>query len=196
MQQDPKSMNKRGKLIVLSGPSGVGKTSICQRMLNLRSDIRYSVSVTSRPMREGEKNNREYIFLTEAEFKDWIEKDCFVEYAWVHGNLYGTLRQTLENTLNKGYHVLMDIDVHGAHVLINSYPDGLYFFIVPPNFAALEQRLIKRNTEKNEVIKNRLAQAFEELKYKGDYKYIIENRDLGKTVKQILSIIENEINPG
>ncbi len=189
-------MNKRGKLIVLSGPSGVGKTSICQRMLNSRSDIRYSVSVTSRSMRQGEKNNREYIFLTEAEFKDWIEKGRFVEYAWVHGNLYGTPRKTLENTLNKGHHVLMDIDVHGARVLMNSYPDGLYFFIVPPDFAELEQRLIKRNTDKNEVIKNRLAKAFEELSYKNDYKYIIENRDLAKTVQEILSIIEKEIDLG
>lgn len=189
-------MNKRGKLIVLSGPSGVGKTSICQRMLNSRSDIRYSVSVTSRPMRQGEKNNREYIFLTEAEFKDWIEKERFVEYAWVHGNLYGTPRHTLENTLNKGHHVLMDIDVHGARVLMNSYPDGLYFFIVPPDFAELEQRLIKRNTDKNEVIKNRLAKAFEELSYKNDYKYIIENRDLARTVQEILLIIEKEIDLG
>ena len=189
-------MNKQGKLIVLSGPSGVGKTSICKEILNLRSDIRYSVSATSRPIRQGEKNNREYIFLTESEFKDWIKKDRFVEYACVHGNLYGTPRQTLENTLNKRYHVLMDIDVHGARVLMQSNPDGLYFFIIPPDFAELEQRLIKRNTDKNEVIKNRLAKAFEELSYKNDYKYIIENRDLARTVQQILSIIEKEINPG
>ena len=90
----------------------------------------------------------------------------------------------------------MDIDVHGARVLMNSYPDGLYFFIVPPDFAELEQRLIKRNTDKNEVIKNRLAKAFEELSYKNDYKYIIENRDLVRTVQEIMLIIEKEIDLG
>jgi len=186
-------MTNQGKLIVLSGPSGVGKTSICRKILNARPDIRYSISATSRPMREGEENNREYIFISELEFKDWIEKGLFIEYAIVHGNLYGTLKKKLEDTLCNGYHVLMDIDVQGARVLMDSYPNGLYFFIVPPDFAELEQRLIKRNTEKNEVIKNRLAKAFEELKYKEDYKYIIENRDLDDTVSEILSIIDIEV---
>jgi len=180
-------------LIVLSGPSGVGKTSICRRILDARSDIRYSISATSRPMRGGEENNREYIFITESEFKEWIDKDLFIEYARVHGNLYGTLKKNLEDTLAKGFHVLMDIDVQGARVLMDSYPNGLYFFIVPPDFAELEQRLIKRNTEKNEVIKNRLAKAFEELSYKEDYKYIIENRDLDDTVSEILRIINIEV---
>lgn len=184
---------KRGNLIVLSGPSGVGKTSICQRILDARPDIRYSISATSRPMREGEKNNREYIFITESEFNDWIEKGLFIEYARVHGNLYGTLKKNLEDNLSDGYHVLMDIDVQGARALMDSYPKGLYFFIVPPNFAELEQRLKKRNTDKNEVIKNRLAKAFEELKYKEDYKYIIENRDLDDTVSEILEIITIEL---
>ena len=184
---------KRGKLIVLSGPSGVGKTTICQRILNARSDIQYSISATSRPMREGEENNREYIFITESEFNDWIAKGLFIEYARVHGNLYGTLKKNLEDNLSGGHHVLMDIDVQGARVLMNSYPNGLYFFIIPPNFAELEQRLIKRNTDKNEVIKNRLAKAFEELKYKQDYKYIIENRDLDDTVAEILEIINIEL---
>lgn len=180
-------------MIVLSGPSGVGKTSICQRILRVRSDIRYSVSATSRPMRAGEKNNREYIFLTETEFKEWIEKDRFIEYARVHGNLYGTPKKPLEDCLNSGLNILMDIDVQGARALMDSYPDGLYFFIVPPDFEELEQRLIKRNTEKNEVIKNRLAKAFEELKYKQDYEYIIENRELEDTVSRILSIIDMEL---
>jgi guanylate kinase len=186
-------MTERGKLIVLSGPSGVGKTSICREILNVRPDIQYSISATSRPMREGEENNREYIFISESEFKEWIKNDLFIEYARVHGNLYGTLKKNLEDTLSNGYHVLMDIDVQGARVLMNSYPTGLYFFIVPPDFTELEQRLIKRNTEKNEVIKNRLAKAFEELKYKEDYKYIIENRDLDDTVSEILSIIDIEL---
>jgi guanylate kinase len=187
------SKHKHGTLIVLSGPSGVGKTSICQKILKARHDVRYSVSATSRPMRQGEKNNREYLFLSESEFKAWIKKDLFIEYARVHGNFYGTPKIILENNLAKGFHVLMDIDVQGARVLMDSYPKGLYFFIIPPDFTELKKRLIKRNTEKNDDIKNRLAKASEELKYKEDYKYIIENRDLDQTVTEILSIINSEL---
>ncbi len=185
-------MNKRGKLIVISGPSGVGKTTIYKKILESRSDIRYSVSVTSRPKRKGETNGREYIFLTEREFIKRINKGFFIEHAKVHGNLYGTPKQSLEENLNKGYHVLMDVDVKGAKRLMELYPDGLYIFIIPPDFAELEKRLVKRSTDKNEAIKSRLAWALEELKYKSDYKYVIENRDLEETIKGILSIIKKE----
>ncbi len=186
-------MSNRGRLIVLSGPSGVGKTTICKAILESRSDICYSISATSRPKRKGEENGREYVFLTEKEFKEWMDRGLFIEYEKVHGNLYGTPKQLLEDNLNKGYHVLMDVDVKGAKKLMMLYPDGIYFFIVPPDFAELEKRLLKRNTEKNEVIKNRLAQAAEEAKYMSDYKYVIENRKLEKTIAEILSVIEKEI---
>jgi guanylate kinase len=183
----------KGILIVLSGPSGVGKTTICNTILAKRSDIRYSVSATSRKKREGEQEHREYIFLTEREFMEWIDRGMFVEYARVHGNYYGTPKNALDEHLENGFHVLMDVDVQGAKKLMGLYPDGLYFFIVPPDFKELEKRLLKRNTEKNEVLKNRLARAAEEIQYKNDYKYIIENRDLDETVCEILSIIEKEL---
>lgn len=189
-------MNRRARLIVLSGPSGVGKTTICKKILEKHSDVLYSISATSRAKRRGEKNGREYIFLQEKEFKEWIDNGLFIEYAVVHDKFYGTPKQYLEENLNKGYYVLMDVDVKGAKTLMKSYPDGIYFFIMPPDFVELKKRLLKRNTEKNEAIKNRLARALEELKYKDDYKYIIENRVLEETVKQILSIIEKEIHPG
>ncbi len=189
----PNSSDKRGKIIVLSGPSGVGKTTICKRIIQNHANIRYSVSATSRPKRKGEEDNREYVFLTEKEFKEWIDTGRFIEYAEVHGNLYGTPKKNLEENLKDGYHVIMDVDVRGAKVLMELYPEGIYFFIVPPDVVELEKRLLKRNTDKNEVIKNRLATALEELEYKSDYKYIIENRELEDTIHKITAIIEKEI---
>ncbi len=178
---------------MLSGPSGVGKTTICNTILARRSDIRYSISATSREKREGEQDHREYIFLLETEFKEWVEKGLFVEYAMVHGNYYGTPKDSLDEHLDAGLHVLMDVDVQGAKKLMGLYPDGLYFFIVPPDFKELEKRLLKRNTEKDEVVRSRLARAAEEIKYKHDYKYIIENRNLKETVSEVLNIIEKEL---
>lgn len=186
-------MNKRGKLFVLSGPSGVGKTTIYKRVLECCSDIVYSVSATSRPKRKDEEEGREYIFLTESEFRQWINKGLFVEYAEVHGNLYGTPKQFLEDSLSRGCPVLMDVDVKGARKLMELYPDGIYIFVAPPDFTELKKRLLKRNTDKDDAIENRLVTALEELKHKHKYKYVIENRDLEETVEEVLSIIEREM---
>lgn len=187
-------MKSRGKLVVLSGPSGVGKTTLCKKIVERRSDIRYSISATSRPMRRDEKNGREYFFLSEKEFKEWIEKGFFIESAVVHNYLYGTPKKYLEDNLGNGYHVIMDVDVQGAKKLMKLYPDGIFVFVIPPDVVELEKRLQKRNTDKDEEIQSRLATALEELKYKNDYKHVIENRELENTVREILSIIENETN--
>ena len=186
----------RGKIIVLSGPSGVGKTTICERLMSARSDLRYSISATSRPKRKVEKDGREYVFLTRGEFGEWIKQGRFVEYAEVYGNYYGTPRQALEEILNKGLHALMDVDVQGARNLMNVYPDGIYFFIIPPDIAELERRLKKRDTDRDEVIRNRLAKALEELRYESDYRHVIENKNLESTVAEILKVIAKEITDG
>lgn len=183
----------RGRIIVLSGPSGVGKTTICEKLLRARSDLRYSVSATSRPKRAVEKNGREYVFLSADEFKEWIEKDLFVEYAEVYGNLYGTPKKALEESLSAGYNLLMDVDVQGARRLMTFYPDGIFFYIIPPDFSELSRRLKNRDTDDHEVIRDRLAKAERELEYKKDYRYVIENRDLKTTVLRILSIIKKEL---
>ena len=183
----------RGKVIVLSGPSGVGKTTICDRILAERPDVRYSVSATSRPKRTVEKDGREYIFLSTEEFKQWIAQGRFVEYAEVYGNLYGTPKKSLEDGLNTGFNILMDVDVHGAKRLMNLYPNGIYFYIIPPDIAELERRLKKRDTDEDEVIKNRIAKAMHELEYRKDYRHVIENKNLQTTVRRILKIIEDEL---
>jgi guanylate kinase len=144
-------------------------------------------------MRTVEKNGREYVFLSVDEFKQWIDRDRFVEYAEVYGNFYGTPRKSLEDGLSAGYYILMDVDVQGARKLMDLYPDGIFFYIIPPDIAELERRLKRRDTDKDEVIKNRLAKAMQELEYKRDYRYVIENRNLQETVSRILQIIKKEL---
>lgn len=185
-------MSKKTKLIVISGPSGVGKTTICNGIVARRKDIVYSISATSRARRKDEVNGREYFFLTKNEFKRWIADGKFVEYAIVHGHYYGTPRDFLENKLKNGFHVLMDIDVQGAKQLMSLYPDGIYIFVLPPDFEELKKRLIKRNTDNEKEIENRLKTANEELKYMKDYKYFVKNINLEETIAEILKIIDRE----
>ncbi len=187
-------MNKQGKVIVISGPSGVGKTTICNSILDNRSDVHYSISATSRPKRKSEEDGREYHFISEKEFKERIGQGHFIEYANVHGNLYGTPRQQLEEYLGKGLHVILDIDVQGASKLMKIYPNGIFIFLTPPNLLELAKRLVRRNTDRKKEIQSRLRTARQELKYRGDYKYVVENRDLEQTVKKVLEIIANEAN--
>jgi guanylate kinase len=182
----------RARIIVVSGPSGVGKTTICDRILERRRDIWYSVSATSRPRRKGERNGREYYFLSEAEFKDWIRKKRFIEWAMVHGHLYGTPKHFMDDQIRRGRHVLLDVDVQGGINLKKIYPDGIYIFIRPPNFAELKRRLTKRNTETPEELKNRLAAVWREIKCQKKYGYSVVNDELNRAVARILAIIDRE----
>ncbi|MGQ9664172.1 MAG: guanylate kinase [bacterium] len=185
-------MNKIGKLIVISGPSGVGKTTICNEIIRRHKNTVYSISATSRRKRKGEKNGREYFFLSEDEFKQWINERKFAEFAIVHGNYYGTPKKFLEENLAKGLNVLMDIDVQGAKKLMPIYPGGIYIFIMPPNLEELQNRLLKRNTDDEKEIEKRLRTARKELAYMNDYKYVVKNDRLEKTVAEILEIIDKE----
>ncbi len=173
----------------------MGKTTICKSILDRRPDIRYSISATSRQRRKDEVDGREYIFITEEQFRRWVDEGRFVEYAEVHGNLYGTPRTELEDKLNQGYNVLMDIDVQGAKRMMSLYPDGIYIFIIPPDISELQRRLLKRKTEQDETIRHRLANAQKELRYKNDFNYVIENRELEKTIQEVMKIIEDELGP-
>ncbi len=181
-----------GKLIVLSGPSGVGKTTLCKRILESNPRIRYSVSATSRPKRKGERNGREYIFLTERNFNKWITQNKFIEHARVHGNLYGTPRKFLVDSLSRGHNVLMDVDVQGGKSLMKEFPSAIMIFILPPNYTELRKRLINRRTDRLHIIKSRLKRARQELRHKKDYDYAVVNRDLNRTVRRIMKIIDAE----
>ncbi|KPK71026.1 hypothetical protein AMJ87_07905 [candidate division WOR_3 bacterium SM23_60] len=191
-----REFNARGRVIVLSGPSGVGKTTIHSEILKRRPDLCTSVSATSRPKRKGEVHGREYFFLSEKEFMVWVDTGRFIEYARVHNNWYGTPKEKLIETIENGCHVLMDVDVQGAKALMELFPDGIYFFIEPPDLKELEERLRKRNTDRHEEIEGRLRRAADELKYKKDYTHVIENKTVNAAVEKILSILDAEVGEG
>ncbi len=134
----------RGRLFIVSAPSGAGKTTLCQNLSSIIQNLKHSVSYTTRPMRYGEINNRDYTFIKEDVFRRMASKDEFIEWAEVHGNLYGTSRKRLEAMLDKGINVILDVDTQGARQIRKKYKDGIYIFILPPSRGALKKRLQKR----------------------------------------------------
>ena len=182
-------MNKKGMIIIVSAPSGAGKTSICDALVESDKNIVYSVSTTTRQPRKGEKNGREYYFVNDSEFKKMVKKSMFAEWAKVHDHFYGTSKNILEQTINKGKDILLDIDVQGAVKIKKQYKDALMIFVTTPTLKVLKERLIKRNKDSLDVIKTRLENAKKELTYLPKYDYLILNDKLDKSIKQAKSII-------
>lgn len=178
--------------IVLSAPSGGGKTTIARRLLASRADLGYSVSCTTRAPREGEVHGRDYHFLSMAEFEAERDTDGFAEWATVHGNLYGTLRREVRRVLDAGQHVVMDIDVQGARQFVAAFPDTVTVFVLPPSAETLVQRLAGRNSEAPERLLVRLRNAQRELAEAWRYQYIVVNDELERAVTQVGAIIDAE----
>ena len=171
--------SKRGLLLVVSSPSGAGKTTLCNRLRQEFSDLQFSVSYTTRKPRVGEKNGVEYNFVDRATFQEMIARDDFAEYAMVHGNMYGTSAGMVQRVLAAGADLLFDIDYQGGRQLRQKFPDDVVLvFILPPSLAALEQRLRARGTDSDEVIQRRVRVAREELRHYPEYDYLIMNDDL------------------
>ncbi len=166
-------MKNKGMIIIVSAPSGAGKTSICDALIESDKNISYSVSTTTRLPREGEKNGKEYFFVDEKTFKSMVKKNMFAEWAVVHNNFYGTSKKILEQTINKGKDILLDIDVQGALKIKKQYKDALMIFITTPTLKILKERLIKRNKDSLDVIKTRIKNAKKELTYVSKYDYLI-----------------------
>lgn len=181
---------KKGVFVVISGPSGVGKDTIVNRIINDGLGI-YSVSMTTRNMREGEVNGKDYFFLSKEEFLDNIKKDNLFEYAIYNNNYYGTPKNFVFNNINNGKNVIAIIDVQGAMKIENKYSDALSIFIMPPNFEELERRLINRGTDSMDNIKKRLEIAKKEISYSNKYDYIIINDNMEKTIDEIENIIKS-----
>lgn len=181
-------MKKKGSLLVLSGFSGVGKGTVAKRLVE-KYGYSLSVSATTRKPREGEENGREYFFKTEAEFKNLIDYNGFIEYARYVDNYYGTPRKFVEDELQAGHHVILEIEVQGAFHIKKQYEDALLIFITAPSAMAIKQRLIGRGTESEDVIKKRLDRAKEESRDMDKYDYIVINDDLEECVDQIHSIV-------
>ncbi|MDA1353493.1 MAG: guanylate kinase [bacterium] len=182
---------KPGYIIIISGPSGVGKGTIIKRVLNVRDDLILSVSATTRKPRPGEVDGISYHFMSTEEFKEAANAGAFLEYCEVHGNLYGTLLENVNNTLNQGKHILLEIDTQGAEKVRLNHTRVISIFVVPPTFQTLINRLHERNTEDPDVIKNRLMMAGNELATIGKYDYIVVNDKLDVATTDILDILDS-----
>ena len=178
--------------IILSAPSGGGKTTIAHQLLAVRDDVGYSVSCTTRPPREGEMDGRDYHFLSLKDFKRGQAAGEFAESAEVHGHLYGTLRAEVERVLSSGKHVIMDIDVQGARQFAAAFPGSVLIFILPPSAEALIARLEARGTEDPKSLIRRFRSAKDELKAIDLYQYVVVNDEVDSAVAAISSIIEAE----
>jgi guanylate kinase len=185
--------NMDGLLIVLSGPSGVGKGTICKELIRVCPDLKMSVSVTTRLPRQGEVEGIHYLFRTEEEFEELIENDQLLEYAHVFERAYyGTPKNYVFNMLQQGHDVLLEIDVVGAKQVRENFPRAISIFLVPPSLYELERRLRERGTEKCCDMEGRLETARKELEYIRDYDYIVVNDDVKKATEQIKTIIATE----
>ncbi len=179
--------------IILSAPSGGGKTTIARQLLRRRSDLGYSVSCTTRTPRQGEVNGTDYHFLTREEFIRRREAGDFAECAEVHGNLYGTLRSEISRILKSGLHVIMDIDVQGARQIRKAFPDTVTVFVLPPSGEVLLDRLRRRKTESPEQLVARLHSALQELRAVEEYEYVVINDELDRAVLSVSAILDAEV---
>jgi guanylate kinase len=179
--------------VILSAPSGGGKTTIARMLLGKRPDLGYSVSCTTRAPRQGEVPGRDYYFMSRAEFIAKREQGEFAESAEVHGNLYGTLRAEVERVLSGGQHGVLDIDVQGAVQFVRAFPLSVTIFILPPSAEVLLERLRGRKTESPAQLAARLQSALQELQQVDEYEYVVMNDELERAVSSVESIIDAEV---
>ena len=187
--------------IILSSPSGGGKTTIARRLLSERQDVGYSVSCTTRAPREGEVEGRDYHFLSVEAFAAARERGDFAEWAEVHGRMYGTLRSEVRRVLDAGRHVVMDIDVQGARLLARAFPEAVLIFVLPPSARVLMERLAARKSETRDQLRVRMRNAAEELEAVDQYEYVIVNDQIDDAVCRVAAVIDAEAarrvrNPG
>ncbi|MBQ7455544.1 MAG: guanylate kinase [Clostridia bacterium] len=182
---------RKGMLLVVSGPSGVGKGTV-SRPLDEDASFIYSVSCTTRAPRPGEADGREYYFITEDRFREMIDAGEFLEYALVHGNFYGTPRKPVLEALERGQNIRLEIDTQGAEQVMGRMPDCVSVFILPPSYSELRRRLEGRGTETQEVVERRLANARQEIADCGRYQYLIVNVEVEEATRALLSIVQAE----
>lgn len=179
----------RGSIFIVSAPSGAGKTTLCTKILGSMDNLSPSISFTTRTPRKGEVNDLDYTFVSEQEFRAMADRGEFVEWAVVHGNLYGTSKRRLEEIMNSGHDVLLDIDVQGARQIRDSFASGVFVFVLPPSMEVLRHRLEKRKSETAGDIERRLRRAVDEIRDYTLYEYVIVNDTLKDSVKRLGAII-------
>lgn len=181
-----------GLLLVISGPSGAGKGTVCRTLRERMPHIGYSVSATTRPPRPGEKDGENYFFLDREKFLALLAEGAFLEWAEVYGNLYGTPRRPVEEALARGQDIILEIDTQGAAQVKKHYPEGVFIFIIPPTFEELEDRIKKRGTETPAAIAARLGWVEKELQQLELYDYVVVNDQLDEAVAKLQAIITAE----
>jgi len=184
--------NKKGIFVVISGPSGVGKNTVADILINKGIGI-YSVSMTTRNKRDGEVDGKDYFFVSKEEFDDNIKKDNFLEYAEYNDKCYGTLKSFVFDNLDNGVNVIAVVDIKGGANIEKIFPEAVLIFVMPPSFEELEKRLRGRNTDSEENILKRLEIAQKEIDYSKNYDYIVVNNDVDVCINEIENIINKEI---
>lgn len=183
---------QKGLLVVISGPSGTGKGTVCKMIFEQRDNIKYSVSATTRKPREGEIDGKNYFFVTEKVFLDMLRKDELLEWDKYCDNYYGTPKNYVEQCLNDGVDIVLEITVEGAINIKKKYPECVLIFILPPSYDELRKRIVGRGTEEFEIIEKRLEQAKNEMKFVYKYDYAVINDDLQEAVNDIETILTAE----
>ena len=183
-------MKNLKKLIILTGPSGVGKGTVIKEILAKDKNIWLSISATTREPREGEKEGENYYFLNQEKFKEMIKQNLFLEWAQFAGNYYGTPLSSVNAKIKKGISVLLEIEVEGAKQIKEKFPNSLSIFLLPPNKKELERRIRNRGTEKEEAIKNRLSRANYEISASDEFDFALTNNDVDETAKRIIKLIQ------
>ena len=187
-------LDRKGLLLVVSGPSGAGKGTICKALLNKNDKIKLSVSATTRKPRNGEVHGVNYFFIEKEEFTTMIENGEFLEYAQIYDNFYGTPKSAIIECLENGQDVILEIEMQGAKQIKEVYPEGVFIFVLPPSLEELKSRIVGRGTETQEEIEKRFSCAFEEINQIVNYDYFIVNEDIEKSVNDVEAIIASEKN--
>jgi guanylate kinase len=185
-----KQARARGSIVIISAPSGSGKSTLVQRLLARTPGLRFSISYTTRPARRGEKEGRDYFFVSRGEFRRMIAARELVEWATVFGHLYGTSRRQLREAQDAGQDILLDIDVQGHRQVRRRLPEAVSIFVLPPSFRELERRLRHRHSDTPEVIARRLNEARKEIRHWPEYDYLVVNDRLGKAARALQAIVE------